>query len=147
MAVDFDAGGKLPPGIHGFTWTEVVDMFGWNEHRRRLLQGLDRAIRDLVLAGCQTLYVDGSFVTRKDVPGDFDACWDRAGVDVRVLRNTPLLSFQNRRAAQKAAYGGELFPTDLVADGAGTRFLDFFQVDKDTGDPKGIVMLDLRIWP
>lgn len=58
-----------------------------------------------------------------------------------------LLDFTDRRATQKAKYGGELFPADLSADPAGTRFLDYFQQDKTTGKPKGIVALDLGDLP
>ena len=27
------------------------------------------------------VYVDGSFVTEKETPGDFDACWEMDGID------------------------------------------------------------------
>ena len=54
-----------------------------------------------------------------------------------------LLDFRNKRAAQKVKYGGELFIADTPASPAGTTFLDFFQTDKTTGDPKGIVAIDL----
>ena len=47
-------------------------------------------------------------------------------------------------AAQKAKYGGELFPVSAAgAGGESDAFLDFYQTDKDTGDRKGIVALDL----
>lgn len=144
MAGLFDERGNLPPGIHLLSWTDFSKEFGWNPHRQRLLDGLKRAIDELKVVGCQTLYVDGSFVTQKELPNDFDACWLRTGVDMQLLKLTPLAKFENQRAAQKAAYGGELFPAETVADGSGTRFLDFFQIDKDTGDSKGIVALDLR---
>lgn len=93
-------------------------------------------------AGCRRSYIDGSFVTAKEAPGDFDGCWEVAGVDPDLL-DPVLLNFANRRAAQKAKYGGELFPAEGSADPFGTRFLDFFQRDKDTADPKGIVGIDL----
>ena len=143
----FAPSGLLPPGIHWLTWTGFVDVFGWNAHRRRLLAGLERAVTELKAAGCRTVYVDGSFVSRRETPADFDACWERAGVDLRRLLATPLFTFDRGRAAQKAAYGGELFPADAQADGAGRRFLEFFQVDKETGNPKGIVALDLGGMP
>jgi hypothetical protein len=54
-----------------------------------------------------------------------------------------LLDFSNRRAAQKARYGGELFPAETAAEPAGTTFLDYFQRDRDTGTPKGIIAIDL----
>jgi hypothetical protein len=46
-----------------------------------------------------------------DVPNDFDACWAMAGVDFDLLdRLDPvLLDWSNRRAAQKAKFGDELF--------------------------------------
>ena len=93
-------------------------------------------------AGCQTTYVNGSFVTSKEVPGDFDACWEEAGVDPAVL-DPVLLTFENGRAAQKAKYQGELFPVSAFAIADGFLFLEFFQTDKETGSRKGIVALDL----
>ena len=38
---------------------------------------------------------------------------------------------------------GELFPTSIIADTDGLSFLEFFQTDKETGIPKGIVAIDL----
>jgi hypothetical protein len=64
------------------------------------------------------------------------------GVDPDLL-DPVLLVFANQRAAQKAKYGGEFFPAESAADPFGTRFLEFFQRDKQTGDPKGIVTIDL----
>ena len=54
-----------------------------------------------------------------------------------------LLDFSGRRAAQKAKYGGEMFLAHGPADRLGTRFVDFFQRDKDTAEPKGIISIDL----
>ena len=54
-----------------------------------------------------------------------------------------LLTFADGRAAQKAKYGGELFPASAIAGFEEGVFLDFFQTDKDTGARKGIVALDL----
>lgn len=99
------------------------------------------ALDALRAAGCRRLYIDGSSVTAKDEPGDYDGCWEAAGVDDELL-DPVLLDFSNRRAAQKAEYRGELFITDWIADAAGTRFLDFSQRDRDS-NPKGIVALDL----
>lgn len=107
------------------------------------MAGLKEALQALAAAGCRTLYIDGSFVTAKELPGDFDGCWDSEGVDGDLLEPV-LLDFSNRRAAQKAKYGGELFPSVALADPAGNTFLDFFQIDKATGDAKGIIAIDLQ---
>jgi hypothetical protein len=50
-------------------------------------------------------------------------------------------------AAQKRKYGGEMFPADWAADAAGTNFVRFFQRDRNTGQPKGIIVLDLGRLP
>lgn len=139
----FEDSGNLPEGIHEATWDEVVDRYGTTDRRRELLDGLQQALESLRAAGCRRLYIDGSFVTAKDEPADFDACWEAAGVDPELL-DPVLLTFANRRAAQKERFGGELFPADWEADPHGTRFLDYFQQDSVTGERKGIVALDLE---
>jgi len=145
MIPDLDADGNLPAGIHLVAWTELEARCGSNPHRRRLLSGLRRAAEVLRVAGCKTVYVDGSFVTSKDVPSDFDGCWERTGMSMLTLQaaDPVLLIFANKRAAQKAKYFGELFPADMVEGGSGSTFLNFFQRDKETGRAKGILALDL----
>lgn len=145
MIPDLDTDGNLPPGIHAVTWRELEARCGSNPHRWHLMSGLRRAAEVLKIAGCQTVYVDGSFVTSKDVPSDFDGCWERKGMSLVTLQaaDPVLLIFANRRLAQKAKYFGELFPADLTESGSGLTFLSFFQRDKDTGRAKGILALDL----
>lgn len=140
----FTPDGLLPPGVHSATWEEFSERFGSTHRRKELLLGLQEALTCLARAGCSRVYIDGSFVTAKLYPGDFDACWDIAGVDISSLDLT-LMTFENRRAAQKLKFGGELFPSHINA-GMGSTFLEFFQVDKHTGNPKGIVVLDLKRW-
>jgi hypothetical protein len=50
---------------------------------------------------------------------------------------------RTQRAAQKAKYRGEFFPANMTEGGSGGTFLSFFQIDRDTGDAKGIVRIDL----
>ena len=99
------------------------------------------ALDSLSQAGCRTVYIDGSFETDKEVPNDFDACWEEAGVAPELL-DPVLLRFDAGRAAQKARYLGELFPASIGATG-GMSFREFFQTDRETGRPKGIVAVDL----
>ncbi len=136
--------GLLPPGIHLADWEEVYAMFGITPQRCRLLDGFRRAISALRNAGCKKVYLDGSFVTSKVSPGDFDACWDDTNVDFSLL-DPILLTFANGRAAQKIKFGGELFPAGFIADPtSGSLFIDFFQIHKDTGAAKGIIAIDLE---
>ena len=134
--------GLLPPGIHWAAWDEIEERFAITEWRRTLSESVRQAAENLKEAGCRTLYLDGSFVTSKNHPGDFDGCWDPDGVDAAKL-DPVLLDFTNGRAAQKRKYHGELFISSLPADG-GLTFLDFFQRDKATGNPKGIIAIDLE---
>lgn len=83
-------------------------------------------------------------MTAKEVPGDFDACWEVTGVDATLL-DPVLLIFDPGRFTQKAKYGGELFPAESVADSrTNDTFLEFFQIDKESGSPKGIIAIDLE---
>ena len=142
MIPKFQADGNLPPGVHWATWDEICDRFGTTQWRTQLLAGFRSAVDSLRRAGGHTVYLDGSFVSSKLDPGDFDACWEEAGVDVEKL-DPVLLTFANRRAAQKAKFGGELFPASMALGLGRSVFLDFFQTDKHTGTQKGIVALDL----
>jgi hypothetical protein len=107
---------------------------------------LRRALEALKQAGCATVYVDGSFVTAKDLPNDFDGCWDPRSVRIADL-DLALRTFDPGRATQKAKYLGELFPMTIAANSDGATFLEFFQTNRHTGLPKGIVALDLRRLP
>jgi len=132
----------LPPGIHWATMGEIEQRFAINGHRRRIFIGFHRAITALAAAQCTTAFLNGSFVTAKPFPEDFDGCWDPSGVD-RTKLDPVLLDFANRRAAQKAKYLGEMFVSTSPA-APGTLFLDFFQQEKTTGKPKGIIGLLLK---
>ena len=143
MLPDFNQHGLLPPGIHWTDWDELQSRYGTTPWRGLLLSGLRAALENLKDAGCAVAYIDGSFVTDKEVPKDFDACWAEHGVDLSML-DPVLQRFERRRAAQKRVFFGELMPAGAIADAEGRTFLEFFQLDRDSGRPKGIVAIDLR---
>lgn len=136
----------LPVGFHPATLSEVEARFAFNPGRRAQFQGLVAALLNLRGAGCVRVFLDGSYVTAKPRPGDFDACWDPGGVNPAFL-DPVLLTFDDHRAAQKAKYLGEFFPSTVPADAVGTLFIEFFQVDRFTGVRKGIVVIDLMADP
>jgi uncharacterized protein DUF6932 len=136
----------LPPGAHAASLEDVATAFATNAWRRKLFDGLVLASGKLRLAGCPTVYLDGSYVTGKPRPGDFDACWDPIGVDQAKL--DPLfLEFANGRAAQKAAFKGEFFPSSMMCVDVGQAFVDFFRLDRFTGKQKGIITIPLSADP
>jgi len=132
--------GRLPEGEHAASWDELVERFGWTSRRRQLLDGLAEAIELLAASGCTRIWLNGSFVTAKDEPADFDACWDPDGVDLDAL-DPIFFDFASGRAAQKSRFGGELFPNVVESD-SGLVFADFFKNERDGGH-KGIVVRTL----
>ena len=138
--------GYLEPGIHYMTWEKFYNEFCFSLKRELLLEGLERAIKVLTQCGCTELYVDGSFVTRKLEPTDYDACWegDLEAVAAKMQVYEPVfLDFTNGRKKQKLKYFGEIFPAEITADSKGTLYLDFFQQIRFSEDKKGIVAIKL----
>jgi hypothetical protein len=143
MIPEWLTSGDLPAGVHVATLTEIEGRLAFNPRRRRLLAGFRDACEQLRKAGCQLVYLDGSFVTTKDHPGDFDACWDIQHVDDETL-DPVFLDFSQDRAAQKRRFLGEFFPAQLPEGATGRAFVEFFQVNKLTGEPKGILAIRMR---
>jgi hypothetical protein len=146
MIPPFNEAGLLPPGIHTAEWRTFVERFDTSPRRAWLIKGLLAGLIALRSAGCQVVYIDGSFVTDKSEPEDFDALWDAAGVNGSRL-NSVFLDFSARRMKQKLKYRGEFFPVHALVEEAGVTFLEFFQRDKDSGDLKGIVRIELDTLP
>jgi hypothetical protein len=133
------------------TWQEIRQRFGFNDHRRRLLDGLEAAIVVLRPAGATALYLDGSFTTAKALPNDFDACYDISAGDLAALgRSDPVfLDLRHPRQHMKSRFGGELFPSWFQAAGSPsspTAYREFFQSNRH-GVRKGVVVVDIRSWP
>ena len=142
-AVDIGASWKvLPRGLHDATLDEVEARFTSNQRRRHLFKGLRKACKALRKAGCRVIYLDGSFVTEKPYPNDYDVCWELDNVNDKSLDRV-FLDFSDGRKSQKDKFYGEFFPTSFNADGVHT-FLDFFRIDKETGSEKGIVRIFLQ---
>lgn len=131
----------LPPGIHWATMHEIKVRFAITPRRLWLWGGIEAVVAALRIAECQTMYLDGSYVTAKEEPEDFDGCWDPRGVAVSRL-DPVLLDFSDGRKSQKAKYRGEMFIA-TTPGGIGGTFLDFFQTEEVTGARKGIVGLRL----
>ena len=136
----------LPPGIHQADLDEIKATFATNTWRRDLFNGFVEAAGRLRSAGCSIIYLDGSYVTGKPRPRDFDVCWDPIGVDHRKL-DPIFLDFNNTRVAQKAAFKGEFFPSSTMCVNVSQTFLEFLQLDRFTGKKKGLVSVSLSIDP
>jgi hypothetical protein len=141
--VDIGAPWKvLPHGVHNATLEEVETRFATSEHRKHLFSGFKSGVMALRKAGCRKIFLDGSFITEKPIPADFDVCWDSMGVDTAKL-NPVFLDFSEGRKKQKEQFCGEFFPANLLVDGK-HFFFDFFQIDKYTGNTKGIICIKFQ---
>jgi hypothetical protein len=140
---EFRDDGWLPEGHHACSWEEVVAKFGGHpgSQRERVLRGLldwrDRA-RDKGVSGW--LVLNGSFVSAKENPSDFDTIFvfdDEASElmenDVETKR---LLDYSNCKSLGFDMLG---FSATLVREHPEWVPLDAFDRDKDTGKPKGVL--------
>lgn len=132
----------LPPGIHLATLSDVQTRFAISDHRKLLFQGLKQGIQSLSSSGCKRVLLDGSYVTDKPYPKDYDVCWDPTYVDENKLEEIFLNCTVEGRKKQKERYLGEFFPM-LARASSNEVFAQYFQVDKYTGSLKGIIGLDL----
>ncbi len=144
MIPEFNDEGNLPEGIHNSSLQEFKERFCYNPKRAWLTDGLDLLLSNLTKAGCARVFIDGSFVTAKKIPGDYDLLWS---LDVQhPERIDPVLldCEPANKAMAEARYRGDIFPAEIMEGGSGKPFLEFFQTDKNTGSKKGIVEILLR---
>jgi hypothetical protein len=128
--------------VHAADWPELQARYGTNSRRRTLLGGFRDASMALAAAGCTRLWLDGSFITDIDVPGDYDVCWDWLGVDQTKLDPILLDYSAAGRLAIKAKYLGDIL-INIVEQSSGMVFAEFFQRTRD-GNDKGIIEFDPR---
>jgi hypothetical protein len=127
----FDERGYLPPGIYETDEAEFNRRFGFNSYRQQLLVGLKAALISLKQAGCDRVYIGGSFITDKAEPGDIDGCFEGLYINESII--DPIF-IDSDLDAQKAKYGVELV--------FGSNRAGFFQTDR-YGNSKGIVVVNL----
>lgn len=144
MIPDFDENGNLPEGIHETTIKEFKARFVYGIRRKQLFEKMEKLMNDLKSAGCKAIYIDGSFVTIKRLPGDYDACWDDDEITYAdiIKKIPPLADVEPPRRLQQEVYGADIFPVSMIEINTGLTFLQFFQQDEN-GNPKGIIKINL----
>jgi hypothetical protein len=130
----------LPPGIHDASWSEIEARYGGTARRLMLLRGLKTGLDHLFGLGCPQVFLDGSFVTAKPEPGDYEVVWDARYVDPTYL-DPIFLDFNMGTLPQKQKYLGEYFPSTFIEANSGKPFVEFFQNDTESGQRKGIIRL------
>ncbi len=146
MIPDFLDTGYLPEGIHEATLVEVVGKLQFSDKRKKLMSGLMTLIECCISCNVNILYLDGSFVSNKLNPVDYDACYDADCVDKKDVLHRALESFLHSDSeTQKRYFKGEVYYAHSFS-GRGNRqtVLDYFQVCKqDYLMKKGILKIVL----
>lgn len=97
MIPSFDWNGNLPPGIHQATLSEIENRFAGNATRKRLFEALSKVVNMFQECQCQGLYLDGSFITNKQEPNDYDLCWEPTGIEPKAELKEFLMQRENRK--------------------------------------------------
>ena len=135
----FNGDGVLDPGIYKMTWKEFYNSFSFSKRRKELLEGLEKVVAILREIRATHIYIDGSFVTDKVNPNDWDACFDSS---IPVINNLLCKYPFKDTKIQKKLYKGELFYAKSIADEYGNTYFDFFQQKKgNSAIKKGMVEL------
>lgn len=153
MAVELDPStGPLPVGEHEQSWKDVCDLFGFTSHRAYLLGLLHKVCIILRNAGVQHIWLNGSFVTSKKRPGDYDISYelteevfDRLPDDPFKLVNadTKLTGMFGGDIRAEPMPGGGLYHKDLFPN----VFGHMHKGESVEGVKKGIVKLILETVP
>jgi hypothetical protein len=131
--------GYLPEGIHNASWDTLSKSFGGNDQRAKMLQGMLDGLHDLKESGVKDVFLGGSFVTKKGVPGDFDIVFNvKHGQFDKMLDKLSVLS---SKGEMKNVYGGEFLP-----NGVKNTMLDILKTTRDER-AVGVVKIDLSSLP
>ena len=145
---DFREDGWLPEGHHAATWQEIAVCFGGEPDSRRavILSSLLRwrdAVRAKRLSGLVIL--DGSFISRKDAPGDFDLVFCYEEASEVILRTDPdARTLTDYQVCRSLGFLGDVFalPASLQSLSPALGGLSMFDFDR-RGIPKGVVEVRL----
>ncbi len=145
---EFRSDGWLPGGHHPATWDEIAARFGSAPGSRRaavlsdLLQWR-AAVRAKGMGG--RLILDGSFISDKAAPGDFDCIFVYNVTSFQTVSqdSEALLLLDNTHC--KGRYGGDVwaFSEEAVREFPAFCRIDGFDLHKLTRQPKGVVEVDL----
>lgn len=145
MIPEFETNGFLKEGIYETTFEEMENKLGFSKKRQKLLAAMKNLISYCRCLQCDILHIDGSFVSNKIAPADYDACWDTTAANRNdVLRVVEQSLLNSDSETQKEDFGGEIYPAfDKSPFNHGQTILEYFQTIKDSDERKGIIKLKL----
>ncbi len=146
MIPEFDENGKLPLGIHVAHLEEFERRFVINFPRKLIFNDLVNVLKGFQSIDCYEFYIDVSYVTTEKEPKDIDICWGSERISDEVF----LQSLFNKNKhfilslLEKKVGKCDIHPAYFVETDTKRLFIDFFQIDKVTNKPKGIIKLILK---
>ena len=144
MIPEFYDGMYLPPGDHPATWPEVVEKFGGGAIRSDFCRRLLRLLQAAKNCNFREVYLFGSFISAKELPGDVDLMWVYdVGLDFDSLRTEcrELLNYQIMKEREK----WDLWCCSDDQD-VKTELLKGWRTDKSPEKkPRGLVILDIGV--
>jgi len=141
---NFLPNGFLPEGIHEATFAEVQQKLGFSRKREQLLNKMKYLIEICQLMGCDVIYLDGSFVSAKIAPNDYDACWDCTKNKKQVMSKVCESYLNADSETQKDFFGGEIYPAFAKAPlNEDISILTYFQRVQFCNEHKGIIKIRL----
>jgi hypothetical protein len=139
MALNFNSKGYLHETI-ALTYEDFVQHFGTTQYRMEQIQNSIPYFQIFHSCGCEIVYVDGSFVSKKKKPEDIDICFDITGIkEEKILRDFPKFLDINERGRIRRELKCHIF-TFTQED---TELFDILNTDR-YHNPKGLVILDLK---
>ena len=142
MQLNFNSKGFLHETIT-LTYEQFEQHFGTNPTRMRQFNNALPFLRIFRACGCQAVYIDGSFVSKKKYPQDIDLCFDITGMDVEKLKmEFPQLFDPNEMGRIHRDLQCHIFTFEQN----NTRLFEMLGKDRD-GNPKGFVKISLKDLP
>jgi hypothetical protein len=140
--------GWLPEGHHPTTWEEIRNLFGGESGTRRaqvlakLLDWRDQVRRKGIT---RRLILNGSFISAKPEPGDFDTILIAdEGVETILAQDEAARQLVDYAFCKARGWGDIfLFSTAAIRKFPHLCRLDLFDHDKVTKTPKGVVEVSL----
>jgi hypothetical protein len=139
MELSFNSQGFLHRTIT-LTYEEFKHFFGTNQLRIQHINNALQFFRIFYSCGCSTVYIGGSFVSKKREPEDIDLCFDLSNIEEGKIKETfPEFFDINKRGRIRRDQKCHLFHFDIEDH----ELLDFLNKDRD-GNQIGLVKLALN---
>lgn len=140
MKIKFTKGGNLCDN-QTLSYEGFQNLFGFNESRVEKIKRALIILKILKSLGCTNVYVVGSFVSKKEFPGDIDLCVDITNIDYQKLTKEYPEFLKPSGIEKIRTEHGVHFA--LFFDFGSYEMLDWFKKDRDD-NPRGLVKIYLN---